>query len=570
MRRDDIASVFGAINPVPFEKTMETLDLSHLMKEAGEAIVYIDSNWVVKYCNDVYLANIGLPRHEIVGRRPFDYEPSFRRSIFYDCIVKCLKERKPTSQIGYSTMLDRWLMVRLFPAGSGLVMLANDASEQVVKQYQLAQQVVKDTLTGLRNKLGLIQDLEQLMQRKGDFSLSIIGLDRFRALNDALGYAGGDMGLLEIASRLQTATMAGEHLYRLNGDEFGLVRRQGVEGTAERLEALNAIIQQPLVLHGHRFVVGASSGCVAHDPDVPDAERLLKRASLALKHAKKVDRGGMVMYEPGLETASQLRAQLEGELRTAIDSQQLMLHLQPKGSLADGSLVGAEALIRWAHPKRGMVSPADFLPLANECGLMGTIDQLVLRQALHQIGELQRQGFAVPVSINLSVASLSDVCLVERVQEALRVASVEPHMLEIEIPEGALMQDVDTSANVLAGLHHLGVKISIDDFGTGYSSFAYLARFPVHALKVDRSFVKEMATNAASQKIVKGIVRMAHSLQLKVIAEGAEGREEMELLSKIRCDMVQGFGYGRPMALNPFVNFARQNAGKSKMSAFTL
>ncbi len=548
MLRDDISSILGGL---------DTVDLNFLMNQAGEAIIYVDSNWVVRYCNDVYLNNVGMPRHEIVGRTPFEYMPAFKRSIFYESIEKCRRDRKPTAKIGYSTVLDRWLMVRVFPAGDGMMMLANDASETVVKQYQLAQQVVKDPLTGLPNKLGLTSDLESLMESPAAFALTVIGLDRFRSVNDALGYAGGDMALLEVASRLQSGSVSGEVLYRLNSDEFCILHKHGAEVTRERVKVLVDAACQPLLIHDRRFVLGATSGCVIRDLDCKDPEQMLRRAALALRHAKKTARGGFAFYEPGLERSSELRTQLESELRSAIENKQLMLMLQPKGCLARGGLVGAEALIRWAHPKRGMISPAEFLPLADEAGLMGTIDQLVLKQALEHSAELRDLGVAVPISINLSVASLSDVCMVDRIREALHSAGVAPQMLEVEIPEGALMQNVEASAKVLAGLHAMGVRISIDDFGTGYSSFAYLARFPVHALKVDRSFIKGMATNDNSRKIVTGMIRLAHSLQMQVVAEGAEGNDEVELLKRMRCDVVQGYWYGKPMPLSAFVSFAR-------------
>ena len=562
MRRDVVESLFGPL---------EGLDLDHLLMQVGEAIVYVDSNWVVRYCNPVYLSNLGLSRAEVLDKTPFEYFPNFKRSIFYETIERCRRERKPTAKIGYSTVLDRWLMVRVFPTGEGMMMLANDASESVVRQYQLAQQVLKDPLTGVPNKLGLVNDLEGLFERNDAFSLLVIGLDRFRGINDALGYAGGDMALLEVASRLQTATMPGEQLYRLNGDEFCVLQKQEPELIQFRAEVLIEVTRQPLVLHGHRFVLGATAGTVVRDFECRDPEQMLKRAALALRHAKKTQRGGLVMYEPGLERSSQLRTELEAELRAAIESQQLMLMLQPKALLADGTLVGAEALIRWAHPKRGMVAPADFLPLAHDAGLMATIDQVVLKQALHHISTLYSLGIQVPVSINLSVQSLSDVCMVDRVREALRAANVPPNLLEVEIPEGALMDNVETSVKVLADLNQMGVRISIDDFGTGYSSFAYLARFPVHTLKVDRSFVKEIASNDTSHKIVKSLVRLAHSLQLSVIAEGVEDPADMEILKRIRCDMVQGYAFGRPMPFDKFVEFAHShNAVKDSMRWYTV
>ena len=322
MKRDEIEGLL--LN------SREAVDLERLVREAGEAVVYTDQDWTVRYCNDVYVANIGLPRHMIVGKTPFEYEPTFEQSVFYETIVRCRQDRRPTAKLGYSTILDRWLLVRVFPAASGTLLLANDASEQVVKQYKLAQQVVKDSLTGLPNKVGLLHHLQALKDSGEAFTLTVIGLDRFRSINDAMGYAVGDMALLEVASRLQTATLPTEQLYRLNGDEF-VVMHSGVGDRArDRAAALVAAAVSPLVIHGHRFVLGATAGCVQQGVEPWNSELILKRAALTLRHAKKVARGSSVSYDPGLDRVSLLRADLETELRAAIAAEKLTLVLQPK------------------------------------------------------------------------------------------------------------------------------------------------------------------------------------------------------------------------------------------------
>jgi len=549
---------------------LEAIDLADLLGQAGEAVVYVDRQWVVRYCNDVYLANLGMKRGDVIGRTPFEYQPLFDRSIFYESIENCRRDRKPFAKIGYSTVLGRWLMVRVFPVRDGMMMLANDASESVVKQYHLAAQAVKDPLTDLPNKLALVQDMESFFERSQPFSLTVIGLDRFKSVNDAVGYSGGDMVLLEMASRLQTGTIAGERLYRINGDEFALLSQQDIEACGERFHALQIAAEQPITLNGQSFVLDSSAGAVAYPRDGGDAELLLKRAVLALRQAKRDGHRAVAFYQASQEMQSQRRAELEADLRLAIKLRQFVLVLQPQGCLKRGNVVGAEALIRWPHPTRGMMSPAEFLPLAQECGLMGIIDQLVLEQALGMIGEMRSRGLEMHVSINLSVDSLADKSMVDRVRQALTAADIEPKWLEVEIPEGTLMKDVDASAHVLEGLSKMGVRISVDDFGTGYSSFAYLARFPVHALKIDRSFVGEMANSEASYKIVKGMVRLAQSLQMSVIAEGAETARQIDLLRHLRCDVVQGYGYARPMALDSFVEFVHTHQADRAMSALTI
>jgi diguanylate cyclase (GGDEF)-like protein len=537
----------------------QALRIGQLVSQAGEAIVHFDHDWVVTDCNGVYLDNMGLPREQIVGRTPFDYQPTFRRSIFFEPIDEARRERRAMATVGYSAVLNRWLLVRVFPTPEGMLMMANDASETVVRQHQLAQQAQKDPLTSLRNKLALAQEMQARLAVGETFALAVIGLDRFTQVNDAQGYARGDLALMEMASRLQLETLGHESLYRLNGDEFALLTTVAPDIALERVRALIAIACRPIALHGQSFVLGASAGAACAPAHGGDAEALLKRALLALREAKRLARGDVVVYEPALEAVTRRRTELEGELRRAIALGQFTLLLQPKGSLEGRHVIGAEALIRWPHPTLGTLPPDRFLPLAQECGLMPAIDRWVLWEAMAQVKELKRRGLAVPVSINLSVDSLSDPEFVESVQRALEETGVEPEMLEIEIPEGALMRDVEASTSVLARLDALGVCISIDDFGTGYSSFAYLARFPVHTLKVDRSFVADMTTNAASRTIVRGLVRLAHSLSLQVVAEGAETAEQIMLLQRMRCDEVQGYGYARPMDFEAFCDFARRH-----------
>ena len=524
--------------------------LTHLLHEAREAVVHIGHDWVVSYCNDVYLEDIRLQRHEVVGRTPFEYQPSFSRSIFYETLDVARSERRAMAAIGFSAMLDRWLMVRVFPTSDGMLMMANDASETVVRQYQLARQALKDPLTGLGNKLALVQQMQLQIDAGRAFTLAVLGLDRFTSVNDAQGYARGDLALMEIASRLHIATVDSESLYRLNGDEFAFLTAAPALAD-ERVARLIEQSRGPVVLNAQTFVLGASAGIVRAPEHGADAEELLKRALLSLRQAKRLGTAQVLVYEGSLETATRQRSELESQLRAAMDAGQFVLMLQPKGSLDGRHVVGAEALIRWPHPERGLLAPDQFLPLAQECGLMPALDRWVLRDALSQVQTLRRLGSrcrsrSTCRSTRPRTAASSTACLA-----ALRDTGIEAGMLDIEIPEGALMRDVATSASVLAGLDELGVGISIDDFGTGYSSFAYLARFPVHTLKVDRSFVADMTTNVASRTIVKSLIRLAHSLSMRVVAEGAETDEQMAML--------------RPAALRRGV--ATATAGRCRSSA---
>ena len=538
---------------------LENHELTALLRQANEAVAYMDDKWVMRYCNDVYLSNVGLPRDRVIGHTPFEYLPNFHRSIFFKDIAACKSERRPVSSIGFSIPMNRWLLARYFPCeDGGTLVLANDASDSIVKQYQLAQQALKDTLTGLPNKLALSQDMAGQMASKASFWVAVLGLNRFQTVNDTVGYAQGDRFLTQMASVLQSCTLDGERLYRLAGDEYAVLSTRPEHDMEERVRCLISQTCLSIQVEGQSFALGSAAGVIA-DRDGGEVELLLKRASLALRQAKASGRAEHRVYTPAMEAASRTRVSLEGELRSAVSAGSFVLVLQPKGCLQLGRVLGAEALIRWPHATRGTMSPGEFLPLAQECGLMVDIDRWVLKTALKHVAALKALGQAIPVSINLSVESLGDPDLVENVRAALEHAEVEPYLLEVEIPEGAMMRDVQVSGRVLSGLHQMGVSVSIDDFGTGYSSFAYLTRFPVQTLKIDRSFVDDMSTSEASHNVVKGLIRLAHSLGMRVVAEGAETASQIDALSRMECDEVQGYGYARPMPFPQFVEFMQEH-----------
>jgi EAL domain-containing protein (putative c-di-GMP-specific phosphodiesterase class I) len=304
------------------------------------------------------------------------------------------------------------------------------------------------------------------------------------------------------------------------------------------------------------MILGARGGLVVALDDSKGPDVLIRHAALALKKAKLGGASWIAAFEPSMERESDLRSVLESELRTALINEQLTLYFQPRGSLANGDLRGAEALIRWNHPRLGLVPPLRFLPLAHDCGLMPDVDRWVLAQALQHIKELRRAHINKPISINISAQTLSDAAFPEHLRAALDSSGVEPGLLDIELPEGTMMADVKASGRVLAALVKMGVTISIDDFGTGYSSYASLARFPISTLKIDRSFIMDMDVNETNQMIVHGMIGLAHSMRLNVVAEGAETLEQMAMLDEMGCDEVQGYAYGRPLPFSEFCSLA--------------
>ena len=550
---------------------VEALELARLMDSVGEVVVYADQDWVIWYCNDAYLKQTGLKRSEVLGRTPFEFQPLFRRSIFYDPIEKCRVERRPMAALGYSTLLNRCLLMRVFPVDDGMMLLANDATESVIKQFQLAQTALEDPLTALPNKLALLQDVQAALEAGERLTIAMIGLQQFRAINDAQGFASADIAMIEIASRMQQATLPQERLYRLTADEFALVHPCCSDiPSDERVAQLLEVTRKPLLLKGQVFNLGAAAGLVRAPEHGDEPEILLHRATMSLRQAQRRRGAEVEIYQAAMEASVRRRAELEVELRHALQTGQFKLAFQPKACMTGRHVMGAEALIRWPHPQQGMMSPGEFLPILEECGLMRDVDQWVLHTALDHLQDLLRQGIEVPVAINLSVDSLADPELVGKVSAALREKGVPAELLEIEIPEGSVMRDVDTSTRVLSALSELGVHLSIDDFGTGYSSFAYLARFPVQVLKVDRSFVNDMTTSDASRKIVAGLIRLAHSLSLRVIAEGVETRGQMAMLKRMHCDEMQGYGYSHPLQFEHFCQFVQAHRAPQGPSAFSM
>ena len=543
-------------------QTADALDLASIMVDVGEAVAFVDHDWVLRLCNDVYLQNLGLSRHQVIGKTPFEYAPNFHRSIFYEVCESARISGEPKTRIGLSKLLNRWLMIRVFPLRGGLVLFANDASDSVVQEYQVAQRLLKDPLTDLGNKFALCQRVNEWMKGGRPFTLSLIGLDRLKDVNDAHGYAAGDRVLQEVASTLQTATQAGETLFRVSGNEFAVLQEGHADDSEERGKAFVRAARMPVRLTGTCIELQASCGSVDYPRDSGDFESILKHAALALSVACRVGAPeGWVAYRDEFEVVAQARLVIEGEFRTALELQQFELMIQPKVSLATGGVVGGEALIRWLHPTRGLLAPAAFLGIAQDIQGMVRLDHWVLTDALRICAALSAQGLHSPLSINMSVDSLADHSLVERVRQALDDAGVAPGMLEIEIPEGALMQDVALSSKILGQLRAMGIRISVDDFGTGYSSFAYLARFPIQTLKIDRSLITGMQADASNQAIVRAIIQLAHTLSLDVVAEGVESQSEVATLQSMNCDAVQGYFYARPLRLQQFLEYARSNPG---------
>jgi diguanylate cyclase (GGDEF)-like protein len=435
----------------------------------------------------------------------------------------------------------------------------NAQLRQEIEDRRLAEDQVRhlaehDALTGLPNRrlleLRMQQALQEAREHDAMVAVMLMDLDRFKTINDSLGHLIGDRLLQSIAQRVQHCLRAGDTVARLGSDEFVMVL-PGLSGPGDAALVASELIEavsRPYQIDALELRVTPSVGISLFPSHGDGIDELVAHAGTAMLQAKQKGRGNYVFFTGQSRLASSQRLLLENDLHRAIERGEFVLHYQPRYELATGMLCACEALLRWEHPVRGPISPAEFVPLAEDSGLIVPIGEWVLREACRQLRQWQDEGLEVcPVSVNISARQFRSLELMSRVRAVLEETGIDPRLLEVEITETTLMHNTEETLAILGQLHALGIKISVDDFGTGYSSLAYLKRFPVDLLKIDRSFVHDLVTDADDAIIVSAIIGLGRSLQLRVVAEGVETPEQVEFLKRRGCDEVQGFLFGKPM-----------------------
>ncbi|MEF7614512.1 EAL domain-containing protein [Aquincola sp. MAHUQ-54] len=419
------------------------------------------------------------------------------------------------------------------------------------REAQIRRLAYWDTLTGLPNRAQFHDTLGGHLRRDTPLSVLMLDLDRFKHVNDVLGHAFGDRLLRQIAGRL-TAGGLRQHdmVARLGSDKFAvLLPHTDVDIARDVAVRLRRMLEQPLTLDDHTIDVSAGIGIAVHPAHGKEADQLMVRAEMAMYAAKSqpLHEGGVTLYDPGIDSSSEASLSLLTELRAAVAQDQLRLFLQPKIAMDTGAVVGAEALVRWQHPVRGMIPPMQFIPFAEQTGFIRELTGWMIERCSMRYAELQRQGIDLKFAINLSTRDLLDQNLPAKMERLFSRGGVRPQALCLEITESAIMDDPQRALQTLQRLHAMGLRLSIDDFGTGYSSLAYLKRLPLHELKIDRSFVMAMETDRADLKIVRSTIDLAHNLGLTVCAEGVENTQTWALLKALRCDEAQGYLMGKPM-----------------------
>ena len=536
---------------------------STVFEAASEGIVILDPTYKMLTVNQAFSRISGYAVAELVGRRVDELACSRDARRHFPIIQASLAEHD--SWLGElvetrknGELYPQWLQLKVVRDDaaqvSHIVAFITDLSARRIVEARVRHLTHFDELTGLANRLLFKERLEEANQRvrqgtSRNLALLHIDLDRFKLLNDSLGPELADQVLQKIAERLTKALPEADTISRLSSDEFAVLfdAYGSLTSLARVATRLMGKLSRPIVVDGHELVVSASMGISLLPDGARDIAQLVSQANKAMQQAKHLGGGTFQFFSHSLQHGTLERLQLENQLRKAIGERKLSVFYQPKLCLKNGRLDSAEALVRWDHPELGSVSPSDFIALAEETGLIVLIGEFVLREACRQAAQWQQAGLApIRVSVNLSGHQLRQGNLVSLVRQVLEDTGLAPHCLELEITESQLLENVDYVIATFQQLHELGVKLAIDDFGTGYSSLSYLKRFAVDYVKIDQTFIRGVGTCVEDDAITKAIIAMAHSLELKVVAEGVENEVQLAFLKEHQCDEVQGYLISSP------------------------
>jgi diguanylate cyclase (GGDEF)-like protein len=470
----------------------------------------------------------------------------------------------------YRTPVERrWFAMNVTPmtgARGGVVLAYTDITERKRAEEQLRQHAFYDSLTGLPNRALFLDRLERAVARarrskKYMFAVLFLDLDRFKTINDSLGHLVGDQLVIAMARRVEACVRGSDTVARFGGDEFAILLDDIAGVTAATLvaEYIQAQLMEPITLLGNEVVTTASIGIALSTTGYKQPEEILRDADIALYRAKAQGKARYELFDTAMYMQIVGLLQLEAELRRAVQQQELCLYYQPIVSLDDGMIVGVEALIRWRHPERGLIAPAEFIPLAEETGLIVPLGEWGLQTACAQMKAWHDEGLPhLCVAVNLSARQFRHKGISTLIERVVGETGLDPQYLRLELTESNIMDNVEETITVLHELRATGVQLAVDDFGTGYSSLSYLKRFPISILKIDRSFMSDTITDPNGTAIITAMIAMAHSLSLQVIAEGVETNGQLAFLQAQRCDAIQGYLFSRPLPASAVMSFVRE------------
>ena len=547
---------------------------AQVFESSQEGIVITDADNQLLSVNRAFTEITGYTKQDVMGRNPSLLASGRQDKTFYETMWRAIQaegrwQGELWSRRKNGDVYPQWLSISVVRNAQGQITqhigILTDLSSRKRAEEQIRVLSNYDALTHLPNR-ALLQDRAQValaaaQRSQAKVALMYIDLDRFKNINDSLGHAVGDRLLQELAQRLTAQLHPDDTVCRPGGDEFiCLLPDTDDQGAAHVAQRTLATIAEPYVIDGQRLNLTASIGIALFPENGADLARLSQCADSALFRAKQQGRGNFQFFAPQMHERANEVLRIENDLRSALENKELLLYYQPQVDAHSLKIVGVEALVRWQHPEWGLVSPARFIPIAEESGQIREIGNWVLYSAIQQNADWQAAGLPiVPVAINLSVVQFKDAALCDTVVDALRVSGLAPDMAELELTESIAMDDSTFTIDMVARLHSLGIGLSIDDFGTGYSSLSYLKRFKIDKLKIDQSFVRDIQHDPDDAAIVTAIIGLAHSLGFQTIAEGVETQEQLDFLRAQHCDEIQGYFYSKPV---PAEAFARLLAGE--------
>jgi diguanylate cyclase (GGDEF)-like protein/PAS domain S-box-containing protein len=531
-----------------------------LVQNASDLICILDAQGIVRYESPSHHRVLGSEPEEHVGRSLPEMVHPEDRTVLENALLQLVEEpqeivtfeyRLRHREGGWRTLESTASNLLGQPAVAGIVLNAHDITDRKRAEEKLLHDALHDELTGLPNRALFMDRLRQSMERSRReperlTAVLFLDLDRFKIVNDSLGHLVGDELLIQISGSLAAALRPSDTIARVGGDEFAILLEGGRDvGDAVRVaERIHDHLSGPINLGGHEVFITASIGIAVHTPEYERPEDLLRDADTAMYRAKSSGRACHVVFNRVMHRFVMARLQLETDLRRAVERGQLRVHYQPFVDLASQEVTGFEALVRWHHPRRGLLPPDEFLSVAEETGLIVPIGRFVLMEGCRQIRELQRkhpETGALKLSVNLSNKQFFQTDLFDQIGEALAASGLAPSCLGLEITEGVIIRQADSASSRFSRLKSLGVQLYLDDFGKGYSSLSYLHRFPMDVLKIDRSFVSRIDEAEGNLTIVKAIITLAHQLGMEVVAEGIQTAEQQARLRGLGCDYGQGF-----------------------------
>ena len=544
-----------------------------IFENVNEGIMITNKEKKIISVNPAFEFVTGYSREEVVGKDPSILQSGIHELSFYISMWKSIYDigvwqgeiwnRRKTGDI-----YPEWLTIMAVRDHEGEITnycgIFTDLSERKIVENELERRTLTDSLTDVCNRFAYLERMNALLESSAHLSHNVqhavffLNLDRFKQVNDTLGHSIGDALLVEVANRIQGMLKNKDILARYGGDEFVITLTNIIHPreAAKFAEKLIRAIEEPIIINGQEIFVSSSIGISIFPTDGNTTEQLVNRADKAMTYSKENGRNGFSFYFDDLHTDTKRVLLLDTELRKAIENREFALHFQPKIDVKKNRLIGVEALVRWQNDKLGFVSPGEFIPYAEETGLIIPLSEIIFELACESHKQMVNAGFTkIPIAINVSSIHFQQHSFLESIQRILEKNNTSAVNFEIEMTERTVMNSASETVSKLVKLKQLGFKLSIDDFGTGYSSLSYLVRFPLDVLKIDRSFIQHICSLDDKQAVVDAIIQMSHRLKMKVVAEGVESAQQVELLKEMGCDFIQGYYYSKPLPMNELLDF---------------